>query len=110
MPTHLSQKVFYAALTTTVQVVKTGLSVVTGWMIYNPNATIAYVQLFDLATTVTLGTTVPTLSLPIPAGASANLLDGAGIAFDNGIQVACTTTATGSTAPSTGLDVNIFYL
>ena len=108
--TPLTTPKFYAAQTTTVRTAKTGPGVLAGYMIYNPNATVAYVQFLDVAGsgTVTLGTTVPVLSLPIPATGAANL-NGLNISFANGIQLACTTTATGSTAPSTGLDVNVWF-
>lgn len=104
-------KVKYAAQTTTVQTVKGTVGTLGGYVIYNPNATVAYVQLFDVATatTVTLGTTVPDMFIPIPATSGANVLDGTGIAFANGIKLACTTTATGLTAPGTGLDLSVFY-
>ena len=99
---------FNAALVATVVSVK-GVPGMLSWTdIYNPNATIAYVQVFDAATTgaVTLGTTPPRLSLPVPAtGTLALNFDRAG--FLNGIQIAATTTSTGSTAPGTGLVVNL---
>lgn len=105
-----SSKASWTAQTTTVRTVKGTAGTVTGYYIYNPNAAVAYVQFFDVAsaTTVTLGTTVPDITLGIPATAGANLL-GDGLTFSNGIKFACTTTATGLTAPSTGLDVNIYY-
>mgnify|MGYP001586664712 CR=1 FL=1 len=100
----------WPAQTTTVRTVKGTAGTVTGYYVYNPNATVAYVQFFNVAsaTTVTLGTTVPDLTIGIPATAGANLL-GDGITFSLGIKIACTTTALGLTAPSTGLDVNIYY-
>jgi hypothetical protein len=61
----------------------------------------AYLQVFDVATPggVTLGTTPPVLSLPIAPGAVGGFaLSQVGVQFANGIQVAATTTATGSTA------------
>ena len=111
MSTFLSHSAFYAAQTTTVQTVKPGEGALSGYYVYNPNSSVAYVQFFDVAsgTAVTLNTTVPTFSIGIPATAAANLFDGTGIQFRNGLKLACTTTATGSTAPSTGLDVNIFF-
>lgn len=104
-------KIKYAAQTTTVQTVKGTVGTLAGYMIYNPNSSVAYVQLFDVATatSVTLGTTVPDVILPIPATSGANILSDTGIAFANGIKLACTTTATGLTAPSTGLDMSIFF-
>ena len=101
----------FVAQTTTVKVVKPTSGRVAGWYIYNPNSSVAYVQFFDVASggTLTLGTTAPLLTIGVPATAAANLLDGNGLNFKNGIQLAATTTATGSTAPSSGLDVNVFY-
>src|SRR5438045_9387111 len=110
MSAFLSRSAFYAAQTTMVQIVKPDEGALTGYYVYNPNSSVAYVQFFDVAsgTAVTLNTTVPTFSIGIPATAAANLFDGTGIRFANGLKLACTTTATGLTAPSTGLAVNVF--
>ncbi len=104
-------KVKYAAQTTTVQTPKGTQATLGGWYIYNPNTAVAYVQIFDAATatTITLGTTAPDMILGIPAGGGANVEFSNGIAFANGIKLACTTTETGLTAPATGLTVNILY-
>lgn len=80
-----------------------------GFMFSNVNSTPAYIQVFDTTGAVTLGTTTPTFVIPIPANATA--ANGAaavhefsvGIAIANGIKVAATTTATGSTTVTTGL-------
>jgi len=103
-------KVKYAAQTTTVQTVKGSAGKLHGYMIYNPNSSVSYVQLFDTASSVTLGTTVPDLILPIPATSGANLSDTIGIGFTTGIKIACTTTETGLTAPSTGLTCSFWYI
>ncbi len=101
----------YAAQTTTVQTVKGTGGVLAGYMIYNPNSSVAYVQIFNAATatTVTLGTTTPVMVVPIPPTSAANVTTDVGLGFTNGIKLACTTTATGSSAPSTGLDMTLFY-
>jgi hypothetical protein len=106
-----SSKASYPAQTTTVRTIKGTAGTLMGYYIYNPNAAVAYVQFFDVAsaTPVTLGTTVPDLTYGIPATAGANLISDTGITFTNGIKMAVTTTATGLTAPGTGLDVNIYY-
>jgi hypothetical protein len=82
-----------------------------GYFISNPNATVACMQVFDVATSggVTLGTTRPTMAICIPATSAANWEITNGTAMANGIQIAATTTASGSTAPSTGLDVTVLY-
>jgi hypothetical protein len=95
----------YLAQTTTVRTVKTTPGSFKGYMVYNPNATVAYIQMFDTAGAVTLGTTAPTFVIPIPATSGANVLTDDGITLSQGLKLACTTTATGSTAPSTGLDL-----
>lgn len=79
---------------------------------YNPNASVAYLQVFDAATaaSVTVGTTVPKLSFGIPSALASGIGPGpVGIQFLNGIQVAVTTTATGSTAPSSAMDCNVTF-
>ena len=78
----------------------------------NPNTVDCYLQLFDFATgDVTVGTTTPAMSLFVPAGDGT--LNGAmdkeysgGLTFETAITYACTTTATGSGDPTTGLVVN----
>ena len=80
--------------------------------VHNPNANQVFLQLFDaLSANVTLGTTVPTLSILVPAGTGVD--DGMRAEifprpplFRTGIMYAVTTTATGSTAPTTACRVN----
>lgn len=105
-------KQMYAAQTTTVRTVKGTAGTWGGYQtIYNPNVSVAYVQVFDVATatTVTLGTTVPDMIIPIPAGSAANVEIVNGVNMALGIKLACTTTATGSTAPGTGLDMTVLF-
>lgn len=71
----------------------------------NNAATPAYVQLFNTATSVTLGTTTPTLSFGMAVSGIVDL-SGSAIWFSSVIKAACTTTATGSTAPSPTCDCN----
>jgi len=100
-------------LTTTVTAVKTSQQALLGTVYcYNPNSSVAYIQLFDVATAagVTLATTVPKLSLGIPATtASGTGPTAVGITFYNGLQAAVTTTATGNTAPSIAMDCDVTY-
>lgn len=99
------------ALVGTVQTVKATAGTIGGYFVLNSAATICYLQIFDVATatTVTLGTTVPTISLGFPAGAAGNLLSAPGVRFNNGIKIAATTTRAGAVACGTGMDVNIWY-
>lgn len=100
------------ALAATVTQVKGAAGLLGSIYCYNPNATVGYVQIFDAASTgaVTLGTTAPKLSIGIPATSGNGIpLSAIGITFLTGIQVAATTTATGSTGVSTGLECNAMY-
>ena len=75
---------------------------------YNPNATIAWVQIFDVATAgITVGTTVPKLSIPVPALGSISV--DTPTPFGTAISYACTTTATGAVDPTVGLTLNFWY-
>lgn len=105
-------KANWNAQTTTVREVKGTAGKLHGYYFYNPNSSVAYVQLFDVAsaTSVTLGTTAPNMVLGIPATSGANLSDAIGIAFTLGIKFACTTTETGNIAPATGLTCNFWYI
>ena len=102
-------------LSTTVTSVKNSAPASLGLVYcYNENSsgTPAYIQIFDVATAagVTLGTTVPKLSLGIPGAQSSGVGPSAvGVSFFNGIQVAVTTTPTGSSAPSSPMDCNVTY-
>lgn len=75
------------------------------------NAAVSYLQIFDANATsaVTLGTTTPVLSLPLPANGSANLDLGDGIKFNNGIVIAFTTTRAGNTGPASTCDYNLWF-
>lgn len=98
-----------AALNATVVTIKASAGKLGGYYIYNPNSAVAYVQIFDVVGTVTLGTTSPDMILGIPATSAANLDSGAGINFANAIKIAATTTATGSTGNSTALVATAWY-
>lgn len=104
---------FAAALAGTVTAIRaSGQAQLGGVTCYNPNASAAYVQVFDAATAaaVTLGTTASTLSIGIPPSLSGSFVPGTnGVHFASGIQWAATTTPTGSTPPSTGLACNALY-
>jgi hypothetical protein len=73
------------------------------------NAT-AFIQFFDVAAvgSVTLGSTSPTASYAIPAGLSGVLQ--VNQTYSNGIALAATTTATGSSALSSAINVGVAYL
>ena len=77
-------------LGTTVVTVKSGAGELGAYHCVNPNTTLAYVQIFDTAGAVTLGTTVPVLSLGLPISDGGNLEWTMGIHFANAIKVAAT--------------------
>lgn len=99
-----------AALTNTAVAIKASA----GWLgklyCYNPNATVAYVQVYNVASgSVTVGTTA---SIPygIPAtNASGFVMDAVGDQYGTAMAIAATTTATGGTAPGTALDCNVSF-
>jgi hypothetical protein len=97
------------ALSATVTTVKASAGKLGTLQAANVNSVQQYIQVFDTSGTVTLGTTTPVLSIPIPPGQSINIDFGFGHNFANAIKVAATTTATGLTAPPTALDANAGY-
>lgn len=79
--------------------------------IINSNASAAYVQLFNVAAgSVTVGTTTPNYVAFVPANGSLTEDFVQGMAFSTAITYACTTTATGSGDPTTGLTVSASYV
>lgn len=98
------------ALTNTVVAVKASAGQFGGYMFYNSNSSAVYIQVFNAATgSVTLGTTNPTYVIPLPANGAANVEFANGIAHGTAISVAVTTTASGSTAPTTALNGFILF-
>lgn len=96
----------YAA-TNTLYAVKAAAGSVTSYTFQNPNATAVYVQFFDLATgSVTLGTTTPKISIWVPANGAWDSEQATPITFTTAITVAVTTTATGSTAPTSPIIIS----
>ena len=84
-----------------------------GWYIYNNAATTHYVKFYNAtAANVTVGTTTPVMTLPVPAGSAANVSNPAGIAFSTAITAAATTGVadndTGAPAAN-AVVVNVFY-
>lgn len=79
----------------------------------NVNAAVRYLKLFNLSASPTVGTTVPTMTISIPAGSSVTHFFGQdGIGFPKGISMCMTTEATD--AGTTGVSasehvVNIQY-
>ena len=103
-------KAEYTAQTTTVQTVKGSAGIFGGYYISNAaNSASSCLQVFDSSTTVTLGSTTPSMVYEIPANGAANVEIVNGVNMANGIKLAATTTCTGSTAPSSGLNITAYY-
>ncbi len=97
-------------LTSTKTAVKTTPGVLGILYCYNSNAAVAYVQVFNATlANVTVGSTTPTLSLPIAATSIGGFGfgGGSGFYFSTAISVAATTTATGSSTNT--VDCNVGY-
>jgi hypothetical protein len=63
-----------------------------GWYLYNDGAAEAYVKFYNAtAANVTVGTTTPTMTIPIPAGSASNIEWTNGVTFGTAICVAATT-------------------
>lgn len=78
--------------------------------VINSNAADAFIQFFDLASaSVTVGTTTPSQSWIVPGNGAFERAFPKPIHFQRAITYACTTTATGSGDPSTGLTVNVIH-
>jgi hypothetical protein len=94
----------------TAQACKTTGGRLYGYHVQNPNASDAWIQFYNLATTaVTVGSTVPKLSFIVPANGAVEAYMSAPFEFDTAITYAATTTAAGGTDPTVGLVGNFFY-
>ena len=84
-----------------------------GWYLYNDGAAEVYVKFYNAtAANVTVGTTTPVLTIPVPAGAAANVFGEIGIAFGTAITIAATTAVADAdtTAPAANQVIaNVFY-
>lgn len=98
------------ALTTSAQV-KSTAGQLYGYKIGNTNAsTVCYVFFYNTTSAPTIGSTTNLIDqLMIPGGSAAVWSDSNGIAFSSGIYVAVSTSATGSSAPGTGLVITSLY-
>jgi hypothetical protein len=93
------------ALTNSGVAVKASAGQFGGVQCYNPNATVAYVQIYN-ATSIT-GT--PVQSYGIAPTATGGVSITGGLAMSTGIEIQAATTATGSSAPSSAMDCNVWY-
>lgn len=98
-----------SALTNSAVTVDASAGTLGYYFCWNPAAAVTYIQIYDIAGAVTVGTSVPKMSLGIPPTASGNLEWSQGVHFANAIKVAATTTAGGGTAPATAADCNFGF-
>ena len=77
------------------------------------NAAITYVKLWDVASGgVTVGTTAPSLIIPVPVSTRVPMIFPAGITFATAVTVATVTAAgtAGTTGPTSDVIVRIVYV
>lgn len=80
-----------SAASTNATSVKASAGQVYGWYLYNANAAVRFLKLYDKASAATVGTDVPKLTIPIPPGSAANVEFTNGVPFSLGIGLALTT-------------------
>jgi hypothetical protein len=103
------------SVNTTPLLVKGSKTRLVGYHIFNPGTAAAFLQLFDVAAvaSVTLGSTVPVMSLGVPAGGAVFVpANDASVSWDffSGIVMAASATYNGSGAPNASLIVNLAYM
>lgn len=98
------------ALTNSSVSIKGSAGNIAGYVFDNSgNTQKTYVQLFD-ATSVSIGTSVPKIVVPLaPGGFWEEKFGDAGVSFTTGIMAAATTTPTGSAAPAAAIPATIYY-
>lgn len=92
--------------------IKSSAGQVYGWYIFNNATSTRYIKLYDKATTPTVGTDTPVMTLGIPGSSAANVSFTNGVAFSAGIGIGATTAVADASvaAPGTNdLVVNINY-
>lgn len=105
----------FVALSGTASAISNSSGKFGGYGFINLNSIPVYLQIFDSSSAVTVGTTAPKLSIPLPSNSTpANGVMGhvafpVGIAITSGIRLAATTTPNGSGAPATGLIGYVLY-
>jgi hypothetical protein len=81
-----------------------------GGDVYNPGASVAYLQVFDAAAAdVTLGTTVPVYTLAIPATGAALIDPPRPVLCSTRMSYAVTATRTGAGAPASACNLSLVY-
>lgn len=107
----ISSQAIVSAASTNPTSIKASAGKITGWYIYNSNASARKVAFHNTAGTPTAGASVY-LSVVIPGLAAANVSFPNGIDFSSGIAITTVTGLTNADATAVGLNdliINIFY-
>lgn len=92
--------------------IKSSPGQVYGWYLFNNASSVRYVKLYNKATVPSVGADTPAMTIPLPAGAAANVNFVSPIAFSRGIGIGATTGATDGDAGAPAANnviVNIIY-
>lgn len=92
----LSAQRTLSAASTNATSVKGSAGQVYGWYVSNSNASPRYVKLYDKASSPTVGTDTPKMTIMVPGAGGANVEFSMGIPFSSGIAFAMTTGAADS--------------
>jgi len=105
---NVSRKEAVSGVDTTVT---TSPALLKGYYIYNQDTATRFLHIYNTTdTAITVGTTTPRLSLPVPGLSAANLtFPEPGLQFDSAMSVAVTVAISDTVAPTTGMVVNIWY-
>lgn len=105
----------FTALTGTATALSNAAGKLSGYALLNTNSIPVYLQIFDSAGAIVVGTTAPSMIFPIPCNSTA--VNGVlshpfwdvGLNIVSGIRVAITTSPNGSGAPATGCAGTIMF-
>lgn len=102
-----------SAATTNATSVKTTGGRIKGWYIYNNTASVKVVKLYNKATSPTVGTDTPFLTIPVAANSDAAFTSNNGISFSTGIALAVTAgiaDADVAAVAANDITLNLFYI
>lgn len=99
-----------SATNTAENISRTGPAYLVGGDVYNPGASVAYLQVFAVAAgSVTLGTTVPVYTLAIPATSAVPIDPPRPVLCSTRLSYAITATRTGAGAPASACNLSLIY-
>lgn len=100
---------FVTNLGSTPTLIKQGSGVLGAVALYNPNASVTWIQGWNAASPSGIAEgTNPLFALPIAGTNTLLFQPPPGVAFGEGLVIAATTTPTGSTGPATALSGTLF--